>query len=63
MDLSDIKKINPIAMRKRKKKIDTVHLLPGRNLLLLKENSLLRPSGGHSSQHAQPQAAEIEKLQ
>lgn len=45
-----------------KNKVDTLHL-PGKNLLLLKESSLSRPSGGHSSQHAQPQAAEIEKLQ
>lgn len=35
-----------------------VHALPGKSLLLPKENSLSKPSGGHSSQRAQPQAAD-----
>jgi len=30
---------------------------------LPKENSLLRPSGGHSSQHVPPQAADMEGIE
>lgn len=37
--------------------------LPGRNLLLPKENSLSEPSSGHSSQHVQPQAADMEGVE
>lgn len=45
-----------------KKIVIIFHALPGRNLLLPKENSLSRPSGGHSSQHEQPQAANVERM-
>lgn len=39
------------------------HALPGRNLLLPKENSLSGPSNGHSSQHVQPQAVDMEGIE
>lgn len=40
-----------------------VYPLPERSLLLLKENSLLGPSNGHSSLHEQQQAARMEGIQ
>jgi hypothetical protein len=40
-----------------------VHALPGRSLLLPKENSLSKPSGGHSSQRVQPQAADKDGIE
>lgn len=48
--------------KKKKNRLRYCPFLLGRSLLLLKENSLLGPSGDHSSQHVQPQAAETDRI-